>query len=91
MSEARPMTFEERLAQIEAIASQLESGQLGLEESLQKYEDGMKGLKTLGDELDAARQRLSMIRRDTTGTPVEVPVQASDKGVKEITDDSLPF
>ena len=40
-------TVEERLTEIENMAARLESGQLGLEESLRQYELGMKGLMEL--------------------------------------------
>lgn|GEM_PF-2322113 len=76
-------TFEERLTEIENMAARLESGQLGLEESLRQYELGMKGLMELEKELGDARQRLTMVRSKKDGTVEEVPVLSSEKGIQE--------
>ncbi len=74
-------TFEERLAQVESIASQLEGGQLGLEEAMKKYEQGIQLLSELENELGSARQRLTMIQKDASGKPAEVPAVEVEKGV----------
>ena len=65
------MTFEERLAEVETIAAQLEEGKLGLEESMKKYEQGVQMLTALEKELGSAKQRLSMIQKDASGQPVK--------------------
>ena len=46
--------FEESLGKVEGIVSQLESGELGLTASLQKYEQGIHELKECQSLLDAA-------------------------------------
>ena len=74
-------TFEERLAQVESIASQLEDGQLGLEEAMKKYEQGIQLLSALENELGSARQRLTMIQKGASGKPAEVPAIEVEKGV----------
>ncbi len=84
-------SFEERLAAIEKIAGELENGQLGLEASLQQYETGMKWLGELEKELNQARQRLTMIRKDQTGNMTEIPVRENERGVEPVTGDDLPF
>ena len=38
-------TFEEALEDLRTIVHELETGQLGLSESLDRYESGIKGLK----------------------------------------------
>ena len=88
MSENRK-TFEERLAMVEQIAANLESGQLGLEEAIHQFEAGMKYLGDLEKELGDARQRLTMIRTDAAGNVSEVRVTESERGVQEV--DDLPF
>jgi exodeoxyribonuclease VII small subunit len=40
MSE-KPLTFEEALARLETIVQQIERGQIGLEQSITRYEEGM--------------------------------------------------
>ncbi|MBQ1861517.1 MAG: exodeoxyribonuclease VII small subunit [Clostridia bacterium] len=76
----KTMTFEERLAEVETIAAQLEEGKLGLEESMKKYEQGVQMLTALEKELGSAKQRLSMIQKDASGQPEEVPAMEVEKG-----------
>jgi exodeoxyribonuclease VII small subunit len=49
MSEKAPKTFEEKLARIDAIVNQLQSGSPNLEESIVLFKEG----KTLARECDA--------------------------------------
>ncbi|MDA7915184.1 exodeoxyribonuclease VII small subunit [bacterium] len=53
--------FEESLGEVEGIVSQLESGELGLTASLQKYEQGIRELKQCQSLLDAAEQKISQL------------------------------
>lgn len=50
--------FEESLGEVEGIVSQLESGELGLTASLQKYEQAIRELKQCQSLLDAAEQKI---------------------------------
>ena len=86
----KKLSFEERLAQVEAIAAQLEGGQLGLEESMTKYEQGIHMLAALEKELGSARQRLTMIQKDTSGKPAEVPAMEGEKGFVPIDSEENP-
>lgn len=83
------LSFEERLAQVESIAAQLEGGQLGLEESMKKYELGIQMLNSLEKELGSARQKLTMIQKDASGMPSEVPAMEVEKGVVPIDSEDL--
>ena len=66
--------FEESLGEVESIVSQLESGELGLSESLQKYEQGIRELKQCQSLLDKAEQRISKLSGfDADGNPVSAP------------------
>lgn len=68
MSESK--SFEEKLKDVENIIGSLEEGKSSLEESLKQYENGMKILHDLETELNAAEQKLTVIRDG-----VEVPVE----------------
>ena len=85
----KEMTFEERLAQVETIAAQLEEGKLGLEDSMKKYELGVQLLSALEKELGSAKQRLSMIQRDASGQPEEVPAMEVVKGFIPVEDGGI--
>ncbi len=68
-------TFEEGLERLETIASQMERGELPLDELLKLYEEGMKLSKELSQKLDAANSRMMEVRIERTG---EVTIQESD-------------
>ena len=63
-------TYEERLAQAEALVTEMESGKLPLDKLVAKYEEGIKLLNSLDKELTDARRRLTMIKNGQ-----EVPVE----------------
>jgi exodeoxyribonuclease VII small subunit len=51
-------SFEDALAQVESIIEQIESGEVGLEESLSAYERGVGLINLCRDRLDKAQQRV---------------------------------
>ncbi len=57
----RAVTFEESVAQLEGIVAAIESGQIGLEESLAKYEQGMELVKRCRGILDRAEKRIEQL------------------------------
>jgi exodeoxyribonuclease VII small subunit len=54
-------SFEAALEELETIVHQLEEGELGLDESLGKYEQGVKHLKHCYQLLKAAEQRIELL------------------------------
>ncbi len=75
MAAKKKATFEERLTQVEALISDMESGALPLEEALKRYEEGMAALSLLEKELQSAQQRLTVLRKAADGTDEEVPLE----------------
>ena len=59
--EEKPKTFEESVAALEQIVAAIESGQIGLEESLAKYEQGMELVKKCRGILDRAEKRIEQL------------------------------
>lgn len=55
------LAFGEALAELEGIVSQLESGQLELEDSLDRYERGVALLRALQAKIADAQQRVTML------------------------------
>ncbi|QEG35024.1 exodeoxyribonuclease VII small subunit [Bythopirellula goksoeyrii] len=53
--------FEQSLKELEAIVGKLESGKLGLEESLEHYESGMRHLKQCNELLRSAERRIALV------------------------------
>lgn len=68
-----PATFEAALAELETIAQAMESGKLGLEESLAAYQRGIILLEHCRSALAAAEQKIQVLEagqlRDLAATP----------------------
>lgn len=58
---ADDLTFGAALSELEQIVRSLESGQLELEESLERYERGVALLNACQRKLDGAQQRITML------------------------------
>jgi len=54
-------SFEESLVKLEQIVQQLEDGQLGLSDSLARYEEGVRHLKQCHAALRAAEQKIEQL------------------------------
>lgn len=78
MAAKKKLTFEERLEQVEALIAGMESGALGLEEALKRYEEGMEALSALEKELQTAQQRLTVLRTAADGTDEELPLEVEE-------------
>ncbi len=63
----KEFSIEEGFKEIESIVSELESGELGLEESFVKYEKGLKLLKSCDDSIGKIEERLKVITKDEQG------------------------
>lgn len=73
--EADRPTFEQALAAIESIVHDLEEGQLGLEESLARYERGAKLLRQCHEQLQQAERRIELLTGvDAAGNPTCTPL-----------------
>lgn len=59
------VNFEETIKKLEIIANELETGNLNLDESVEKFEEGMKLSKECTKMLDDAEKRISiLIKKD---------------------------
>ncbi len=64
-------TFEHALAGLEQIVHDLEEGQIGLAESLAKYEEGVKLLRQCYMQLEQAERKIELLTgMDAAGNPV---------------------
>ncbi|MCZ6487407.1 MAG: exodeoxyribonuclease VII small subunit [Gammaproteobacteria bacterium] len=60
-TESNLKDFEKALQQLEKIVSRMESGELGLEESLNQFEQGIKLAKNCQDTLTDAESRVEQL------------------------------
>ena len=68
------ITFEQSLEKLEQIVHELEDGQLGLSESLVRYEEGVKHLKQCYESLQEAERKIELLAGvDAAGNPVTEP------------------
>lgn len=72
-------TFEESLKQLEAIVTQLERGDLPLEDSIRMFEEGMRLSAQCKQELDAAEVKVQILlkQRDGSMKPENFPLKPS--------------
>jgi len=59
----KEIKFEEALKNLEDIVTKLEAGDMSLEESLSKYEDGIKLSKICARQLEAAKSKVELLMR----------------------------
>lgn len=55
-------TFEENLKELELIVAKLESGEAGLDESLELYEKGIKLSALCKERLETAKQKIETLK-----------------------------
>jgi exodeoxyribonuclease VII small subunit len=67
----KKQSFESSLAQLETIVSEVEAGDIGLEDSITKYENGMKLIKTCQTILNKAEERIKIITDKNSPTEDE--------------------
>jgi exodeoxyribonuclease VII small subunit len=74
--------FEEALKKLEKIVSDLEAGEMSLEESLAKYEDGIKLSKICARQLEAAKSKVELLMR--TGNKFELSPFAESGAAEKV-------
>lgn len=58
------MNFEESMKQLEEIATQLEKGELNLDQSVEKFEAGMKLSKECNKMLEEAEKKITILLKN---------------------------
>ena len=61
------MKFEDALKKLEKIVSELEGGELSLDESLKRHEEGVKLSRILSKELEAAKKKVEVLVKKDDG------------------------
>ena len=59
--------FEEMMKDLEQIAKELESGELSLDESVKKFEQGMEISKSCSKILENAEKKITILIKDSNG------------------------
>jgi exodeoxyribonuclease VII small subunit len=69
-----PASFEEAIKELEQILSQIEQGEVGLEESLAKYERGSFLIQHCQTVLNGAEKQIELISKSADGTLKTAPM-----------------
>ena len=72
------LTFEKAMEQLEKIVASLETDPLSLEQSLKKFEDGMKLSQYCSEKLEETEKKISLIMGIKDDDFEEVPVEDPD-------------
>ena len=72
--------FEEALQKLEAIVTQMEEGDLPLEEALKSFEEGVRLAKFCTKKLDEAERKVEKLIRDQEGELQSIPFSEEDDG-----------
>lgn len=62
-NDVKPLKFEEALSKLEEIVSQIEAGKVSLEESIEKYGQGIALIKQCRGILDQAEKKIQLLGR----------------------------
>jgi len=73
-----PKSFEDALRELEQILSEIEGGQVGLEESLVKYERGTFLIRHCRTVLGNAEQQIELLGKGTDGSLQTEPLEAPE-------------
>ncbi|HPM42863.1 MAG TPA: exodeoxyribonuclease VII small subunit [Candidatus Omnitrophota bacterium] len=81
------MKFEEAIKKLEKIVQELEDGDLPLDESLERYEEGIRLSKVCAKKLETAKKKVEILLKSEDGTfelePFEDKKVQEDSQVKE--------
>lgn len=90
--------FEEELSDLESIVTQIDSGELSLEDSIEAFERGVGLVRSLNHKLNEVERRVEVLMRGAEGELRSAPYQGEgvpkdegkdNGGIKE--DDDIPF
>ena len=72
---AKEINFEDALERLEEIVKRLEEGNLGLDESLKVFEEGIKLSKICASKLDEAEKKIEILIKSEVGANVIKPFE----------------
>jgi exodeoxyribonuclease VII small subunit len=83
------ITFEEALAKLEQIVSQIEAGKVSLEESIEKYAEGIDLIKQCRIILDSAEKKIQLLSKAGNGDELESAGELTDETAQDEGGNSL--
>ncbi len=74
MTEKKEPKFEEALQKLEKIVEDLESGKLSLDESMKRYEEGIRLSKLCSKRLEEAKKKVELLLKSDDGKLATQPL-----------------
>jgi exodeoxyribonuclease VII small subunit len=74
------LSYEQAVAELEAVVARLEGGDLALEEALRLFERGVALARHCAAQLDAAERQVELLSLDEEGRPVLRPLPLAEEG-----------
>ncbi len=74
-SDASEETYDAIVARLERVVGELESGQLTLEQSIERFAEGVRLAKDASKKLDEAERRVELLVRGAGGEDEAVPLE----------------
>jgi exodeoxyribonuclease VII small subunit len=74
-TQAPPKNFEEALAELEKILSDIEGSEIGLEESLSRYERGTFLIQHCREILSSAQKQIDLLTKSADGSIQTEPLE----------------
>jgi exodeoxyribonuclease VII small subunit len=68
-------SFDDGLDRLEALVHQLEAGHMGLEEALQRFEEGVALSQSLQQQLTEAQRKVEILRQGLAGEYRAEPIE----------------
>jgi exodeoxyribonuclease VII small subunit len=84
-----PLDFEQSMKRLETIVEELESGELSLEDSIARYEEGIQLSRRLQQVLDESEKRIERLVEKEGAAPSTEPMELSPG--RDLPEGELPF
>lgn len=75
----KELTYEESMKELEQVVRELESGELTLEDSISKFENGMKLSKHCTELLENAEKKISLLLENSDGSYTEENLELTEE------------
>ena len=72
--------FEDALTRLETIVTQLEEGEVSLDNSLKMFEEGIELSRLCAKKLEEAEKKIEILTRTKEGKTLKIPFKLTDEG-----------
>ena len=76
------ISFEKALEKLEKIVSELEAGNISLEEALSRYEEGIKLSRLCQEKISQAEKKIEVLSKNAKGELVKKPFETKAAGAE---------